>query len=272
MSKQLIKLKCDGQIVKVDIGERSLQKNEQILIESEQGVEVGFAVPECVGKNLEQNGMELRSKDGKEIAYTFIRKISDTDKKQIKKLSQDAKTYLLECQQKVEKFKLPMQLLDADLSFDEKKLTIYFTAPGRVDFRLLVSDLAHTFKKMIRLQQIGSRDEARFLGGVGRCGEFLCCKRFLKDNLESVTLDMAQDQNLAQMGSNRITGSCGKLMCCLKFELEHYREMKKKMPKIGSDAKTEDGVGVVIGHNVPKKIYLVRLKEKDNVVEVPCSN
>ena len=270
MPKVLIKLKSNNQIVKVDIGNRKLHKNEQILIESEQGVEVGFAVPECVKENLTRNGADIRNTNGEEVEYTFIRKLSDADKKQVEKLSIDSKTYLVECQKKVEKFKLPMQLLDADLSFDEKKLTFYFTAPGRVDFRLLVSDLAHTFKKMIRLQQIGSRDEARFLGGIGRCGEFLCCKRFLKDNLESITLDMAGDQNLAQMGSNRITGSCGKLMCCLKFELKHYKEVKKMMPAIGSDTKTEDGLGVVIGHNVPKKIYLVRLKDKDNVVEVAC--
>jgi cell fate regulator YaaT (PSP1 superfamily) len=163
-----------------------------------------------------------------------------------------------------------MQLLDADLSFDEKKLTFYFTAPSRVDFRVLVSELAHTFKKIIRLQQIGSRDEARYLGGVGRCGETICCKKFLKGNLESVTLDMASDQNLAQMGSNRITGVCGKLMCCLKYELEYYQKVKKTMPALGTEINTEKGKGTVIGQNIVKKKVTVKLNEGGNILEVDC--
>jgi cell fate regulator YaaT (PSP1 superfamily) len=135
---------------------------------------------------------------------------------------------------------------------------------------MLVSDLAHTFKKIIRLQQVGARDEARYLGGIGRCGQLLCCKRFLKGNLESVTLDMAYDQSLAQMGSNRVTGCCGKLMCCLKYELPEYKSIKSKMPAIGDEMKTEKGKGKVIGHNIFKKSVSVRLDEGGAIVEVIC--
>ena len=162
-----------------------------------------------------------------------------------------------------------MELMDAELSFDEKKLTFYFAAEGRVDFRSLVSDLASTFRKLIRLQQIGARDEARFLGGCGRCGQVLCCRRFLKGDLDSVTLEMAQLQGLAAMGTARVTGCCGKLMCCLKYELDEYREAVKSLPKIGEKIKTEKGFGFVISQNILAKKVLVEV-EDGSKLEVEC--
>lgn len=265
MSKISVKLKTDGRCVLIDAGAHKLIPGDEILVESKAGAEVAYVIPEQL---LEEEKPESGEKE--EFEYLFIRKLSEKDLERVEKLAAEAKSYIAECQKKIEKFDLPMQLLDAELSFDEKKMTFYFTAPSRVDFRMLVSDLAHTFKKVIRLQQVGARDEARYLGGIGRCGQTLCCKRFLKGNLESVTLDMAADQNLAQMGSNRVTGVCGKLICCLKYELEDYREVKKKMPPIGEKVKTKDGEGTVIQHNVLKKSYTVRLSEGNNYLEVPC--
>jgi len=264
-----IKLRSDGEFYKIDAGEHEIKIGDQILVETEHGQEVAQVVSEET--KIADKGDSKKPNDTEQRSIEFIRKLSQTDREKADKLSKEAKTYLMECQQKIDKYQLPMQLLDADLSFDEKKLTFYFTAPGRVDFRMLVSELAHAFKKIIRLQQIGSRDEARYLGGVGRCGETICCKKFLRGNLESVTLDMAQCQNLAQMGSNRITGVCGKLMCCLKYELEYYQKMKKQMPALGSEYKTEKGLGTVIGQNILTKKISVKLSEGGSYVEVDCS-
>lgn len=269
MAKVDIKLKSDGEFYQIDPGNHEFKIGDQILVETEHGQEVAQVVSEETKAADESATKKPAATEQKSIE--FIRKLSNVDREKVEKLSKEAKTYLMECQQKIDKYKLPMQLLDADLSFDEKKLTFYFTAPGRVDFRMLVSELAHAFKKVIRLQQIGSRDEARYLGGVGRCGGSICCKRFLKGNLESVTLDMAQCQNLAQMGSNRITGVCGKLMCCLKYELEYYQKIKKEIPALGSEYKTEKGIGVVIGQNILTKKITVKLSEGGTYLEVDCS-
>ncbi|OQB06008.1 MAG: hypothetical protein BWY19_00564 [bacterium ADurb.Bin212] len=269
MSKIAVRLKTDNKLCFVEMHNHQLNAGEEVLVESKGGAEVGCVLP-CK-PNSGEAVVDREPSDGEQNTqeeYQFVRKLNEKDQEHLQKLKEESKKYLEECRKKIEKYKLPMQLLDADLSFDEKKIAFYFTAPSRVDFRILVSDLAHTFKKVIRLQQVGARDEARYLGGVGRCGQHLCCKRFLKGNLESVTLDMAVDQNLAQMGSNRVTGACGKLMCCLKFELETYQEAKKKLPEIGSEVKTKEGKGKVIGHNALKNSYNVRLFESGNIVEV----
>ncbi|TSC92917.1 MAG: hypothetical protein Athens101428_783, partial [Candidatus Berkelbacteria bacterium Athens1014_28] len=143
-----------------------------------------------------------------------------------------------------------MELLDADLSFDEKKLTFYFSAKERVDFRALVSDLASTFKKIIRLQQVGPREEAQLIGGCGRCGQVLCCRRFLRGDLDKSTTEMAQLQGLAIMGQNRCIGSCGKLLCCLSYEMEDYEKLAKGMPAIGDEINTKEGKCKVISQNI----------------------
>lgn len=269
MEKVSIKLKSDGEIYQINADKHNLKVGDEILVETEHGTEIGLVITEncCHKDNISE---KTASGAKREKCLEFIRKLSEVDREKINKLSTEAKTYLMECQQKIEKYNLPMRLLDSDLSYDGKKLTFYFTAPNRVDFRVLVSELAHSFKKVIRLQQIGTRDEARYLGGVGRCGKTVCCKQYLKGNLESVTLEMASDQNLAQMGSNRITGVCGKLMCCLKYELDFYQETKKTMPKIGEEFKTERGVGKIIGQNVVKKTISVKLKEGGSILEVGC--
>lgn len=259
-----IKLNSDGGFYKIDVGDHKIAGGDEVLVETEHGTEIGVVVEPCCGREIQsENQNEERN-------LTFIRKLSEKDKELAEKLAGEAKTYLVECQSMIEKYSLPMELLDSDLSFDEKKITFYFTAPGRVDFRMLVSELAHTFKKVIRLQQVGSRDEARFLGGVGRCGRELCCKKFLKGNLESVTLDMAAEQYLAQMGQNRVTGACGKLMCCLQYELEFYKEARAKLPALGEEIKTEEGLGRVISHNVFASKVTVKLNENDKYVEVSC--
>ncbi|MEI6499055.1 MAG: regulatory iron-sulfur-containing complex subunit RicT [bacterium] len=215
-----IKARSDSKIYHANPGNLELEMMDQVLFDTEQCQEIGRVVPQSFV--TEETAVES---DVSKI--TIIRRLNDKDHQLDEKQKQEATQNLVRCREIITKYSLPMELLDADLSFDGKKLTFYFSAPGRVDFRSLVSELASTFQKLIRLQQVGARDRARCIGGLGRCGEEFCCKRFLKGDLECVTLDMAYTQNLAQMGSNRITGACGKLMCCLKYEMEVYKDCAK---------------------------------------------
>ena len=147
------------------------------------------------------------------------------------------------CQQKVASHGLEMKLIEAEYAFDGAKLTFYFTADGRIDFRELVKDLASTFKTRIELRQIGIRDEAKFMGGLGVCGRPFCCSTFLPDFCQ-VSIKMAKEQNLS-LNSSKISGACGRLMCCLKFEHDTYAQEIKKTPPVESIVKTPDGTGVV---------------------------
>lgn len=147
------------------------------------------------------------------------------------------------CQQKVTAHKLEMKLIEAEYTFDGAKLTFYFTADGRIDFRELVKDLASTFKTRIELRQIGIRDEAKFMGGLGVCGRPFCCSTFLPDFCQ-VSIKMAKEQNLS-LNSSKISGACGRLMCCLKFEHDTYAYEIKRTPPVDSTVKAPDGTGIV---------------------------
>ncbi|MCL5410894.1 MAG: stage 0 sporulation protein [Patescibacteria group bacterium] len=263
MDKEIyIKAKSDNKIFKAKLGNLEVSPGDEILFETEQSQDVGYILGD------EYEIQQCEQEDGQNIS--IIRKLTPKDKEKMAEREIEAKATLLPCEEKIKKHGLEMNLLGADLSYDGKKLTFYFTSPGRVDFRSLVPDLASTFKKLIRLQQIGARDKAKCLGSVGRCGQKVCCKRFLKGDLESVTLEMAYDQNLGQMGSNRVTGACGKLMCCLKYELDHYQKTKKSLPEIGSELKTAEGTGKVLSQNILKEKVMVELNEDKKIVEVDC--
>lgn len=168
--------------------------------------------------------------------------------------SEDLKTYetikakeadaLRICQGKIASHELEMKLVEAEYTFDMSKLTFYFTADGRIDFRELVKDLASTFKTRIELRQIGIRDETKFMGGLGVCGRPFCCSTFLPDFCQ-VSIKMAKEQNLS-LNSSKISGACGRLMCCLRFEHESYVQEIKLTPPVGSSVRTNDGVGEVV--------------------------
>lgn len=260
MTNIYIKVNSDGKIYKSVASNLSLLPSDEVLIDSEQGQEAAVVT--------DSNGSSANQENGEETEITIIRKLTDKDREVLVERKEEAKKLLPICEDKIKKHDLVMDLLDADISYDGKKLTFYFSAPGRVDFRALVPDLASSFKKLIRLQQIGSRDKAKCMSGFGRCGRKICCQ-FLKGDLDSVNLEMANDQNLGQMGSNRVTGLCGKLMCCLKYEQSLYKETKKNMPKIGSRIKTPEGEGIVISCSVIKNKVSVELSDK-RIVEVSC--
>ncbi len=152
------------------------------------------------------------------------------------------------CEEKIAAHKLDMKLVSAEYTFDGGKITFFFTSDGRVDFRELVKDLANHFHARIELRQIGVRDEARMLGGIGICGQPYCCKRFLDDFLP-VSIKMAKEQNLS-LNPTKISGSCGRLMCCLNYEQSSYEYLNKITPHVGATVKTEQGVGTVIDVNL----------------------
>ncbi len=158
-----------------------------------------------------------------------------------------------------------MNLVEAEFTFDRNKIIFYFTAEGRVDFRELVKDLASIFKTRIELRQIGVRDEAKMLGGIGPCGRMLCCSTFLGD-FEPVSIKMAKDQNLS-LNPAKISGLCGRLMCCLKYENDQYEEAKRELPDIGEVIVTDNGKGKVVGLNMLEKLVQVELFELERVVE-----
>jgi cell fate regulator YaaT (PSP1 superfamily) len=152
---------------------------------------------------------------------------------------------------------LPMKVIGVDYVDSPSVFTVYFSAPGRVDFRALVRDLAGRLHSRVELRQIGPRDEARLQGGIGPCGRDLCCATFLKD-FEPVSVRMAKDQDLP-VNPLRIAGACGRLMCCLKYEHPLYQEFREKAPALGESVETPDGPGVVTGHNVPGDKVVVKL-------------
>lgn len=165
------------------------------------------------------------------------------------------------CQKKIAEHKLEMKLVNVEFTFDNSKLLFYFTANGRVDFRSLVKDLAAVFHTRIELRQIGVRDEAKMLGGLGPCGRQICCGAFLHEFIP-VSIKMAKEQNLS-LNPTKISGVCGRLMCCLKYEEEHYEETRKKMPRIGREVETPDGPGTVSDLNLVRETVKVRVARGD---------
>lgn len=166
------------------------------------------------------------------------------------------------CQRKISEHKLEMKLVSVEYAFDNSKILFFFTANGRVDFRSLVKDLASIFKMRIELRQIGVRDEAKMLGGLGPCGRQICCGSFL-DQFQPVSIKMAKEQNLS-LNPTKISGVCGRLMCCLKYEQDHYEQTRKKMPKVGREVTTPDGTGPVTDLNIVKETVFVRLVNGDS--------
>lgn len=218
-----------------------LEKGQFAIVETSRGVELG----EVVIGNREVND--------KDILYPLkpvVRIANEKDIKTLEENQQKAKDAMIICQEKVDKHKLNMTLLDAEYTFDRGKILFYFTAEGRIDFRELVKDLAAVFKTRIELRQIGVRDEAKLIKGIGVCGRPFCCSSFLGD-FQPVSIKMAKDQNLS-LNSTKNSGGCGRLMCCLNFEQETYEELWKITPRPKSLIKTPQGEATVLDVNILK--------------------
>jgi cell fate regulator YaaT (PSP1 superfamily) len=186
-----------------------------------------------------------------------VRRAEAADFERMRLLSARHDEVLDRCAEKINEHALPMRLVKAEYSFDGSRLTFYFTAEKRVDFRMLVRDLARTFKTRIELRQIGPRDEAKLLGGIGPCGRLLCCATFLPDYAR-VSIKMAKDQDLP-LNPTKISGVCGRLLCCLSYEHDQYVQIKAAMPKKGAWVQTPDGPGEVISVNVVRETVMVEL-------------
>ena len=170
------------------------------------------------------------------------------------------------CQKKIIEHKLEMKLVSVEYTFDGSKILFYFTANGRVDFRALVKNLASVFKTRIELKQIGVRDEAKMLGGLGLCGRPVCCAQFMGD-FQPVSIKMAKEQNLS-LNPTKISGVCGRLMCCLKYEQDHYEATRKRLPRVGRDVMTPDGLGTVQEVNILRETVRVRvMKGEDSEIK-----
>lgn len=242
-----------------ETGRFDVQVGDQVVVRTEGGQEVGEVV-----KLVEvKSAADQKSPPGNSV----IRKVNTEDQTKIKQNEIQKEEALLKCHQLIKKFDLPMNLVDCESSFDGGRMIFTFTAESRVDFRILVRELSHSFQRSIRLQQIGIRDETKRKGDVGACGRELCCRTHL-EKLGNVTSDLARNQQVAHRGSERISGACGRLMCCLAYEEEIYKECSKNLPALGSVIETKQGKGEVVAWNILKQTVDVKI-DKGNYVEVP---
>ncbi len=233
-----IRFRSAGKVYYFDPRGQKLTKGAFAIVETARGPEFGEVNLENTMVNVSETVTPLRP---------IIRVATPADTEHNEKNPKKEKHALLICQQKIEAHKLDMKLIDVQYAFDNSKLLFYFSSDGRVDFRELVKDLASIFRTRIELRQIGIRDEAKMLGGIGSCGRLLCCTTFLPD-FAQVSIKMAKEQGLS-LNSAKISGMCGRLMCCLHFESETYAEEIRRTPAVDSLVKTEDGVGTVISTN-----------------------
>ena len=251
-----VRFKKAGKIYYFDPDNLELQKGSHVIVETVRGIEYGkVVIPQ---KTVDDEDVVLPLKK-------VIRIADEKDRIQLEENKRDAKVAYDICLQKIAEHKLDMKLVDVEYTFDRNKVIFYFTADGRIDFRELVKDLAAIFKTRIELRQIGVRDEAKMLGGIGPCGRMLCCSTFLGD-FDPVSIKMAKDQNLS-LNPTKISGLCGRLMCCLKYENDEYEDAKERLPDLGEIIYTSHGDGKVVGLNLMERIVQIELTQQQKVIE-----
>ena len=248
-----VRFKKPGKIYYFDPAGFSVEQGDPVGVETVRGVELG----ECAEAPHEAPDEEIVPPLRK-----VVRIATDSDLRQVERNRENERNAYGICQEKIVAHKLEMKLVDVEYAFDNSKIIFYFTANGRVDFRSLVKDLASVFKTRIELRQIGVRDEAKMLGGLGPCGRAICCGTFLGD-FQPVSIKMAKEQNLS-LNPTKISGLCGRLMCCLKYEQEHYEQARKQLPRVGRDVITPNGRAHVLDINVLKETVRVRMLEDEN--------
>ena len=231
---------------------KSFTVGERVVVETQNGNELGIIAEENHQINEEDIVSPLKK---------VLRLATDKDLKRAEENKKKAAEALKICEDLVIQHKLDMKLVEVEYSFDGSKIVFFFTSDGRVDFRELVKDLAARFHTRIELRQIGVRDEAKLLGGIGICGQPYCCKRFLND-FQPVSIKMAKEQGLS-LNPTKISGSCGRLMCCLKYEEDAYSHLASITPRVGATVKTPQGVGTVTDVNLVTGNLYVKLLESD---------
>ncbi len=249
-----VRFKDVGKIYYFDPGANQVEVGTRVIVETARGVECGEVamanrqiLEEQVVKPLKQ----------------VVRVATPEDLKRVKANEEKEKQAFAICLKKIADHKLNMKLIDVEYTFDNNKILFYFTADGRVDFRELVKDLASVFRTRIELRQIGVRDEAKMLGGIGICGRPFCCSSFLGE-FQPVSIKMAKEQSLS-LNPTKISGICGRLMCCLKYEQNAYESLLRTTPKVGAYVSTADGKGTVTEVNLLTGMLKVMLEKSDGI-------
>ncbi len=248
-----IQLQKNGKIYYFDRNGHEIKPGDFVIADTSRGMDLGEVV---IGAR------EVEEASAPASLKKIIRPATSQDIQHCTENRAREKEAYQICQKKIAEHQLDMKLVSVEYAFDNSKILFYFTANGRVDFRSLVKDLASVFKMRIELRQIGVRDEARMLGGLGACGRPICCGTFL-DEFQPVSIKMAKEQNLS-LNPTKISGVCGRLMCCLKYEQDHYEQTRKKMPRVGREVSTPDGSGTVTELNIVKETVRVRIVSGDS--------
>lgn len=252
-----VKFRDGGKSYFFDPGELEINEGDGVIVETARGIEFADVVSPV--QEIDEGRVVAPLKGVIRVATDYDRELRDTNRAKEK----DAFDI---CVRKIAEHGLDMKLVDVEYSYNGSKVMFYFTADGRVDFRELVKDLAGVFRTRIELRQIGVRDEAKMLGGLGSCGRPVCCKAFLSD-FAPVSIKMAKEQSLS-LSPTKISGICGRLMCCLKYEQDCYESMRKQMPRPGRDVRTPDGDGTVLENNVITDKTRVRVTLADGTFDV----
>ncbi len=249
-----VRFKRAGKVYYFDPAGIELKVNDYVVVKTSRGMELGQVViaPE-----------QVLTSEVPEPLKPVVRKAGDEDIERAQEFADKEKEALAECGKLITKLNLPMKLLSAEYNLDGSRLTFFFTAEERIDFRQLVRELTSRFKIKVELRQIGPRDEAKLVGGLGRCGRPLCCTSFLSE-FTPVSIKMAKEQGFP-LNPMKMSGVCGRLLCCLAYESEQYRITQGKLPKEGQRVSTPSGAGTVVGANPLKETVLVELESEATV-------
>jgi cell fate regulator YaaT (PSP1 superfamily) len=245
-----IRFRNGGKVYHFDPGELSLKRGDCVIVKTEQGVGFGHVAESPTLRDPRVHPAKIKKIDHTALPDDIQRHQENLE------FEQDARNY---CMERIATHDLTMNLVDVEYFYDRSKIIFYFTADGRVDFRELLKDLVRRLRTRVELRQIGIRNQAKMVGGLGGCGRPLCCASFLK-NFHAVSIKMAKEQNLS-LNPTKISGACGRLMCCLQYEHDTYRELKKDMPKLGKKIEIPEGRGKVVRQNVLQRSVTVLLED-----------
>ena len=246
-----------GKVYYFEPDQGSYALNDKVIVETVRGVECG---------EIAMEPKEIRDEEIVKPLKKIIRKATEADLKKLEDNKKKEADAFRICEQKIEKHKLEMKLVNVEYTLDGSKILFYFTADNRVDFRELVKDLAGVFHTRIELRQIGVRDEAKMLGGLGMCGRPFCCSSYMGD-FQPVSIKMAKEQGLS-LNPVKISGTCGRLMCCLKYEQDSYEHLLRVTPKVGAVVETKEGKGTVTEVNLLTGMIKVSLERNPNAAPV----
>lgn len=255
-----VRFKKAGKVYYFDPAGIELEVNDYVVVETARGLEMGYVVISPKQVLVSEITTPLKP---------IVRKAEEEDIKHVQEIASKEEEALAECGKLIAESNLSMKLLSAQYNLDESRLTFFFSAEERVDFRELVRKLTNRFKTRVELRQVGPRDEAKLAGGFGRCGRPLCCMSFLSE-FAPVSIRMAKEQALP-LNPMKISGLCGRLLCCLGYESEQYQTMKGRLPREGQRVSTPMGVASVVGSNPLKETVSVEL-ESGATVELPLSD